>query len=73
MLDWLFGAGIGTNLGASLIWAAVAGAGGWWLRGHVNRIHARIDALHASHRELHVKLDRLAARGGAASPRRPAR
>ena len=25
MIDWLFGNGIGTNLGASLIWSAVAG------------------------------------------------
>lgn len=55
MLDWLFGAGVGTNLGAAVIWLPVGALLGWlWAR-------AKFEALHRSHRELHAKLDALRA------------
>jgi hypothetical protein len=59
-LNYLFGAGIGTNIGASIFWAFVAGGAGYWLKGHLGRIHAKLDRLHASHKALHEKLDALA-------------
>jgi hypothetical protein len=57
LLDWLFGGGIGTNIGASIFWALIAGAGGWWLKGHLTRFHHHLLALRASHSELHAKLN----------------
>jgi hypothetical protein len=59
-LNYLFGAGIGTNVGASIFWGIVAGAFGYWLRGHIRQIHAKLNRLHRSHQALHEKLDRLA-------------
>lgn len=58
-LDWLFGGGIGTNIGASVFWAIAAGGVGYWLRGHIKRLHIHLDKLHRSHAELHRKLDAL--------------
>lgn len=32
LLDWLFGSGIGTNLGASLAWVLIGAGIGWLVR-----------------------------------------
>jgi hypothetical protein len=65
MLDWLFGNGIGTNLGASLIWTAVCALVGlllWpptrrWITKHVKRMlapfHEHFRLLHED-REWHA-------------------
>lgn len=46
LLDWLFGSGIGTNLGAAVVWLPIgAGLGFLWGR--------------AKHQALHAKLDRI--------------
>jgi hypothetical protein len=58
-LNYLFGAGIGTNIGASIFWALIAGGFGYWIRGHIRKIHQKLDQLHASHEALHAKIDAL--------------
>jgi hypothetical protein len=65
MLDWLFGNGIGTNIGASMLWAVAGYLVAKRVRAELARLHARHDA-HAAHLDsisrslddLHGKLDR---------------
>jgi hypothetical protein len=77
---YFFGTGIGTNLGASIVWGFLAGLLGMFVARKVKaawaRLHAKIDAHHDelhsrldAHEEMHrahaEKLDRLlAAQGG---------
>ncbi len=54
-LDWWFGGGIGTNLGASLIWVVIAGVAAWllWppLRARLHRfVDGKLARLHAHSR-----------------------
>jgi hypothetical protein len=69
-LEYLFGSGLGTNIGASIIWGFLAGLLGVFiarkLRRAWARLHSRIDDLHVRHdehaealRAVHDKLDRL--------------
>jgi hypothetical protein len=69
-LDYFFGAGIGVNIGASLVWGFIGGLIAYVVARHVKRawagLHARIDELHARHdehaeglRALREKLDKL--------------
>lgn len=62
-LDYLFGNGIGTNIGSSIIWGFLAGLIGIAVAKKIKRewsaLHERLDRLHASHKELHKKLDNL--------------
>ncbi len=62
-LNYLFGSGIGTNLGAALVWIPIGGVlGVLWSKTKywpLNAIHAKLDHLHASHEALHAKLDHL--------------
>lgn len=52
LLVWLFGGGIGTNVGASIFWAAAGVIGGWFgkrfAQRELGRLHARHDAHEAA-------------------------
>lgn len=55
-INYLFGAGIATNIGAAFVCVLI----GWaWSRTKfwpLHAIHVRLDALHQSHEDLHAKL-----------------
>lgn len=61
--DWLFGAGIGTNIGASIIWGFLAGFVGYLVAKRLKQawrgLHAKLDR----HRELTEELHYLAHHG----------
>lgn len=70
VLDWLFGSGIGTNVGAAIVWIPIGALLGvcwsrtkYWplhtIHVHLEALHARHDVLEQSHEELHEKLDRI--------------
>lgn len=56
--QWFFGAGIGTNIGASILWGLLAGFIGYFIakkcRAAWTRLHSKLDAHQAS---LHARLD----------------
>lgn len=63
LLGWLFGGGIGTNIGASLIWGLTAGVVGYLLARKLRaawvRLHVRHDEQAQSLKSLHRKIDQL--------------
>lgn len=64
VLQWLFGSGIGTNLGAAIVWVPIGAFGAWlWGRAKLTALHQRHDAHAESLQALHDKVDRLADRG----------
>jgi hypothetical protein len=66
LFDYLFGSGIGTNIGASLIWGFAAGFIGYFIAKRVRRawahLHTRIDELHARHDEHRLHLNHISQR-----------
>lgn len=54
LLDWLFGSGIGTNLGAAAVGLAI---GYLWARAKFRAVHAHVAIVHASSQAVHEKLD----------------
>jgi H+/gluconate symporter-like permease len=54
-LQWTFGAGIGTNVGASILWGFLAGIIGYFfakfLRREFQKLHAKIEEHGAKQRE----------------------
>jgi ABC-type nickel/cobalt efflux system permease component RcnA len=76
-LDWFFGSGIGTNLGASLIWVAIAGVAAtilWpplrhWFEWEAEKVHSRLKVIqaHAEH-QTRIAEDHFKATTGHAHP-----
>lgn len=73
LLDWLFGPGIGTNIGAAIVWIPIGAVLGvcwsrtkYWplhtIHVHLEALRDRHDNLEASHELLHAKLDRIEGR-----------
>jgi hypothetical protein len=73
LLDWLFGAGIGTNIGAAIVWVPIGALAGYtWSRTkywplhaihlHLEGLHAKLDDhadLHATHSERLQRIEAL--------------
>lgn len=63
LLVWLFGGGIGTNIGASIIWGLIAGFIGYFIARAVRQawvqLHNRIDELHVRHDAHRDHLNRI--------------
>jgi hypothetical protein len=72
LLDWLFGGGIGTNIGASIVWGLAAGFAGYFLARKVRRawerLHSKLDRHASLHDEHAAKLDHLIAHSPSVPP-----
>ena len=73
--QWLFGAGIGTNIGASIIWGFLAGLLGMWVARHLKAIwgkvreHHRVMEAHADHQTKLIEEQHFLAHHGVPHPR----